>query len=321
MLSNNNTKPITSYFPNLHANITASFVYLFTITLLLQIILLICYWHKPISFNTVASCVYLHILCMIISWGVIVSNSSIVYRLLPYSHSINKTIHATLNTLVVVGISIGLAAIVIHIDKRAHTPHFYTLHSWIGITTISFAALQYLIGFVSFLLPVFSLYLRKQIVLIHKYLGQLIYISACISMISGLQLEETFSQLRVSLPYFVSEGLIYKTIATNVFILLPLVLYTTQSQYRTTDTEQNIEQVIGKQTRQNIQSTSTTVRHEPIRVSYEQQQQQHTTSYDTAVTRSQQQQQQQPVSPYLSETQNISTTGDNNIYNMPQPVV
>ena len=52
-----------------------------------------------------------------------------------------KLIHAGMHVIVCIGVGVGLAAAVqSHILKE--TQHFYSLHSWLGITTISLYYLQ-----------------------------------------------------------------------------------------------------------------------------------------------------------------------------------
>src|SRR4051812_12653010 len=93
---------------------------------------------------------------------------------LTYSHHIIKPIHATLNTLTLGCIAVGLCAAILAIPSNRH---FYTLHSWIGITTIFFFTVQYMSGVWMFAVP-HKPPQRRAFIPSHAYFGTIVYISS-----------------------------------------------------------------------------------------------------------------------------------------------
>ncbi|KAL3068356.1 hypothetical protein niasHT_030647 [Heterodera trifolii] len=55
-------------------------------------------------------------------------------------------------------------------------PNLYSLHSWFGISAVSFYFIQYIIGFLTFLFPGASLSLRKFVLPFHQLFGLIIFI-------------------------------------------------------------------------------------------------------------------------------------------------
>ena len=57
------------------------------------------------------------------------------------SHRIKKYIHATINITAAIFAILGLVA-VLEFHNENKIPNFYSLHSWLGITTIALLLLQ-----------------------------------------------------------------------------------------------------------------------------------------------------------------------------------
>ncbi|XP_051885284.1 lysosomal membrane ascorbate-dependent ferrireductase CYB561A3 [Pristis pectinata] len=129
-----------------------------------------------------------HPLCMV-SWFVLYGNAILVYRL-PFTWSsskmILKLVHAILNlgalTLAVIGL---LAAFGFH--NKMHIPNLYSIHSWVGFAVVILFSLQWLLGFLSFLLPCAPLWLRAAYKDVHVFFGIFFLtmtIAACLSGIN-----------------------------------------------------------------------------------------------------------------------------------------
>ncbi len=102
-----------------------------------------------------------HPLMMTIGLLFCYGNAIIVYRTFKQiPKSAVKLFHACLLIISLSFAAIGLAAIIRskNVGKR---PHFMTYHSWIGLTTIILFTLQWICGFVSFLVPKLSLEFRQ----------------------------------------------------------------------------------------------------------------------------------------------------------------
>ncbi|UJR20045.1 hypothetical protein I4U23_023179 [Adineta vaga] len=70
-----------------------------------------------------------------------------------------------------------------NVGKR---PHFMTYHSWLGLTTLILFALQWLCGFICFLVPQLSLDIRRLYMPSHRLCGKIIFVSAVIAILTGL---------------------------------------------------------------------------------------------------------------------------------------
>lgn len=71
-----------------------------------------------------------------------------------------KILHAVLLILSLIFAIVGFVAI-INAKNSGERPHFMTFHSWIGLATIVLFVLQWILGFISFLVPQLSLDFRK----------------------------------------------------------------------------------------------------------------------------------------------------------------
>eukprot|EP01095_Lingulamoeba_sp_RSL-Kostka_P017818 TRINITY_DN9501_c0_g1_i1.p1 TRINITY_DN9501_c0_g1~~TRINITY_DN9501_c0_g1_i1.p1 ORF type:complete len:283 (-),score=52.96 TRINITY_DN9501_c0_g1_i1:106-876(-) len=126
-----------------------------------------------------------HPLLMTISFGTLFSQAIVYYRLLPFSHNINKYIHATVQGLALLFSSIAIF-VVFMFKKKSENDNMYTGHSYIGMASYVLFLLQFVIGFIAFLFPKLPDVPRKIIHSIHIPLGLLIYISTFISIGSGV---------------------------------------------------------------------------------------------------------------------------------------
>ena len=122
-------------------------------------------WEQPnLKFN-------FHILCMVVGMIFFYGNAILVYRVLRKERKPKlKIIHASLN-----GISLVLAAFgfycVLDFHNKANIPNFYSLHSWLGIITMSLFISQYVSGFMTFLFPGFTDQYRRWLMPYHVAVG------------------------------------------------------------------------------------------------------------------------------------------------------
>merc|ERR1712213_121578 len=103
-------------------------------------------------------------------------------------------------------IAIGFVAVWdFHNDRRvdgvpAPVPHFYSLHSWMGLTTMGLFALQFVVGFFSFLLLLCcesaTASFRAALVPIHSTFGITTFVMAIATCCSGLT-EKAFFTLSI----------------------------------------------------------------------------------------------------------------------------
>ncbi|XP_069327556.1 lysosomal membrane ascorbate-dependent ferrireductase CYB561A3 isoform X1 [Eulemur rufifrons] len=113
---------------------------------------------------------------------------SLVYRLpqswlgpkLPW-----KLLHAALHLMAFSLTVMGLVA-VFKFHNHNRIANLYSLHSWLGITTVFLFACQWFLGFAIFLLPWASLWLRSLLKPIHVFFGASILSLSIASVISGI---------------------------------------------------------------------------------------------------------------------------------------
>ncbi|CAF3864905.1 unnamed protein product [Adineta steineri] len=113
-------------------------------------------------------------------------NAILLYRTLKSTPKlIAKILHASLLIVSLVLAIVGFVAIVRSKNLRK-APHFMTFHSWLGLTTLILFALQWICGFISFLVPQLSLNIRKAYMPSHRLWGKIIFLSAVVAILTGL---------------------------------------------------------------------------------------------------------------------------------------
>ncbi|XP_045411761.1 lysosomal membrane ascorbate-dependent ferrireductase CYB561A3 isoform X1 [Lemur catta] len=128
---------------------------------------------------------------------------SLVYRLpqswlgpkLPW-----KLLHAALHLMAFSLTVVGLVA-VFKFHNHNHIANLYSLHSWLGITTVFLFACQWFLGFAIFLLPWASLWLRSLLKPIHVFFGASILSLSIASVISGINEKLFFTLKNATRPY------------------------------------------------------------------------------------------------------------------------
>ncbi|XP_060242518.1 lysosomal membrane ascorbate-dependent ferrireductase CYB561A3 isoform X1 [Meriones unguiculatus] len=155
--------------------------------------------------------------------------ASLVYRLpsswvgpkLPW-----KILHAALHLLVFTFTVVGLVA-VFQFHNHSKITHLYSLHSWLGITTVILFACQWFLGFAVFLLPWASQWLRSLLKPVHVFFGACILSLSITSVISGINEKVFFVLKNATKPYssLPSEAVFANSTGLLVVIFGVLVLY------------------------------------------------------------------------------------------------
>merc|ERR1719195_2257969 len=105
-------------------------------------------------------------------------------------------------------------------------PHFYSIHSWMGLTTMGLFALQFIVGFFSFLLLLCcesaTASFRAALVPIHSTFGITTFVMAVATACSGLTEKAFFTLSSIKEPdeYDYSEDIYYKAIG-DLYTELP----------------------------------------------------------------------------------------------------
>jgi len=126
-----------------------------------------------------------HPLLMTLAFATLFSQAALHFRLLPYSHEVNKVFHMATNTLALIVSSTGLAVI---LKCKTFYPNyeFYSIHSWLGIGAFSGFCAQYVLGFTSFFFPKFSESTRRAFLPYHKYVGLCLYFMTLLTLATGV---------------------------------------------------------------------------------------------------------------------------------------
>ncbi|WOL13324.1 hypothetical protein Cni_G22094 [Canna indica] len=140
--------------------------------------------NKSLIFNV-------HPVLMLIGFIIMGSEAMMCYRVLPWSKKANKLIH-----LVVHGIALVLGAVGISAAFKFHNEsginNLYSLHSWLGLGTISLFAIQWILGFITFFYPGASMSVRATSLPWHALFGVFVYLLAIATAELGFLEKLTF---------------------------------------------------------------------------------------------------------------------------------
>ncbi|XP_062213288.1 probable transmembrane ascorbate ferrireductase 3 [Phragmites australis] len=123
----------------------------------------------------------------VMSWGFIllIGEAILAYSTIPMDHRTQKMAHMLIH---LVGLILGIfgvyAAFKFH--DVAVAPDLVSLHSWLGITTVSLFGLQWLLGFVTFWLPGAHERTRAAAAPAHVMAGLAIFLLAVCAAQTGL---------------------------------------------------------------------------------------------------------------------------------------
>ncbi|KAF8768804.1 hypothetical protein HU200_007366 [Digitaria exilis] len=133
-----------------------------------------------------------HPVLMLIGFIIIGSEAIMVYKVFPtLNRNTAKLIHLILHAIALV-----LGAVGIYFAFKNHNEsgiaNLYSLHSWIGIGTITLYGIQWVFGFVSFFFPGAAPNTRKSLLPWHILFGLFIYILALANAELGFLEKLTF---------------------------------------------------------------------------------------------------------------------------------
>jgi len=127
----------------------------------------------------------LHPYLMIIGIGFFCTQGLLAYRFFRFGKRINKLLHGISHACAVVCVALGLTA-VFHYKNEKEYANLYSMHSWLGIFTVTLFFGQYVVGFLLFYFPGASNQLRKEILPFHITLGLFIYFCAIFTIENGI---------------------------------------------------------------------------------------------------------------------------------------
>ncbi|KAI3734137.1 hypothetical protein L6452_13600 [Arctium lappa] len=109
----------------------------------------------------------------------------IIYKTIPAKRQTQKVIHLVLHFIALVAGILGVYA-VFKFHHELHIPDMYTLHSWIGLSTLCLFGLQWLLAFFSFAYPGTESARRARMVPWHVFFGIVIFFMTIVTAETGL---------------------------------------------------------------------------------------------------------------------------------------
>ncbi|KAF0929167.1 hypothetical protein E2562_016406 [Oryza meyeriana var. granulata] len=126
-----------------------------------------------------------HPLFMVIGLIICTGEAIMAYRIVLGPREAKKAVHLLLHLVALAFTAVGLyASFKFHHDVGA--PDIRSLHAWLGITTVSLYALQWLVAFVYFVFPGAVMTMRADYAPWHIFFGIVIFLMAVCTAETGL---------------------------------------------------------------------------------------------------------------------------------------
>ncbi|KAF8021180.1 hypothetical protein BT93_G1570 [Corymbia citriodora subsp. variegata] len=135
----------------------------------------------------------MHPLLMVIGFILVGGEAIMVYKTVPANRETQKTIHLILHLIALLLGILGIYA-VFKFHHELQIANLYSLHSWLGITTISLFGLQWLLAFFSFVFPKSNS--RASFIPWHIFIGSVVFILAICTAEAGLVEKFLFLKLQ-----------------------------------------------------------------------------------------------------------------------------
>ncbi|XP_076164943.1 transmembrane ascorbate-dependent reductase CYB561 isoform X2 [Ptiloglossa arizonensis] len=175
-----------------------------------------------------------HPMLMIIGFVFLYANGMLIYRTQRNARKRRlKLIHGGIMLSVIVLVVIALVAVFdSHNLVKEPIPNMYSLHSWIGLTSVILFCCQWLAGFLSFLYPGLQVPLRASYMPIHVYFGIAGFVGVITSSLLGLNEKAIFS-LKNNYSKLGNEAVLINVIGLLLILFGGLTVYlVTQERYK-----------------------------------------------------------------------------------------
>ncbi|XP_006652569.1 probable ascorbate-specific transmembrane electron transporter 2 [Oryza brachyantha] len=135
-----------------------------------------------------------HPVLMLIGYIILGSEAIMIYKIFPkLNHDTTKLIHLILHAIAIVLGAVGIyCAFKFH--NESGIANLYSLHSWLGIGTISLYGIQWIFGFAAFFFPGAAPHVRRGALPWHVLFGLLVYVLTLATAELGLLEKLTFLQ-------------------------------------------------------------------------------------------------------------------------------
>ncbi|KAK7308615.1 hypothetical protein VNO77_42234 [Canavalia gladiata] len=132
-----------------------------------------------------------HPLMMFLGFIFLGGEAMMAFQTIPSERKTRKLVHMTLHLIAMILGIVGLNAVFKFHDME-HIANVYSLHSWIGIGTFCLYGLQWVFGFVVFMLQAASPSTRASVLPWHKVFGRALLFMAVCAAETGLMEKFTF---------------------------------------------------------------------------------------------------------------------------------
>lgn len=182
-----------------------------------------------------------HPVFMIIGMIFLYADSILAYRVFRNMKKIYiKVIHAVIHVGALIFASVGLKAVFdSHNLAEKPIPNLYSLHSWLGLTTVVLFGLQWVFGFTSYLFPKLSFNLRSMYMPHHVFWGLAIFGLAVCSALTGITEKAIFLFMLKKMPYseYPAQGILINFLGIIIIALAACVFYVvTRPEYKRQNT-------------------------------------------------------------------------------------
>ncbi|XP_057810227.1 transmembrane ascorbate ferrireductase 2-like isoform X2 [Salvia miltiorrhiza] len=154
----------------------------------------------------------LHPLLMIIGFVLFSGEAMMAYKTVPANRKRQKVFHLVVHLIALLAGILGVYA-VFDYHKQSKIIHLYTLHSWLGITTISLFAFQWVVSLLTFWYPGAQESAKGRLSRWHVVVGVPIFAMMILSAETGVVEKFIFLGLRRN-----QEALILNLIGLFIFI-------------------------------------------------------------------------------------------------------
>nr|ABK25459.1 unknown [Picea sitchensis] len=153
------------------------------------------------------------------------SQAILAYKMIPAKKEVQKTVHLVLQGSAIVLGAIGIYA-VFKFHNESKIKNLYSLHSWLGIATISLFGLQWIAALLAFAFPGASKQRREAIYPWHVFLGVFLYAMAIGTAELGILERLTFQQFS-GMDRFSKEAMLVNSTGLIILIFSMLVVLST----------------------------------------------------------------------------------------------
>lgn len=116
------------------------------------------------------------------------------FKMLPGGHFFKKLMHGLFHLFAVASSVAGFAYLV-YWKHKSGNEQFWSMHSWLGIALLGLYWLQFVLGFIAFLLPgplLIAKNIRAWFVIVHRHAGLKIWIGLLIVVLTGFVQRQWF---------------------------------------------------------------------------------------------------------------------------------